>query len=77
MWLQHSLDGASPVFPALLEHTERNVVYTTPEWLLENREKRLRLALEERPDPKNEEHLPPVDPVGGNLTADPPLRTAV
>lgn len=51
--------------------------YTTPEWLLENLEKRLRLALEERPDPKNEEHLPLVDPVGGNLTADPPLRTAV
>ena len=50
--------------------------YTTPEWLLENLEKRLRLALEERPVSKNEEHLPKIDPVG-TLTAEPPLRTAV
>jgi hypothetical protein len=49
--------------------------YTTPEWLLENLEKRLRLALGESPVPENEDHLPKLDPVG-SVTAEFPLSTA-
>jgi hypothetical protein len=48
--------------------------YTTPEWLLENLERRLRLALEQRPVPENKEHLPNIDPIR-NLAADGSAQT--
>lgn len=48
--------------------------YTTPEWLLDNLEKRLRLALGQNPAPDNQEHLPELDPVR-NVSADFPLST--
>lgn len=50
--------------------------YTTPEWLLENLENRLRLALEQPPVPKTEQSAPPMDRLG-KIPSEPSLPASL